>query len=120
MGGDTVDPACEGGFVDNGFAFAEKNGLCTEVSYSYIATRVLARPRVAPWIAQASVAECRDVPADSEHVFKCHSGQILRSHGCPTCSLVEQLCQRDDANWKRRLIQCRPSLRHKFEIGRDC
>ena len=36
LGCDTDDSACDGVFVDNGFAFAEKNDLCTEVSYSCI------------------------------------------------------------------------------------
>ena len=35
----TVDSARSGVFVDNGFAFAERNGLCTEASYSYITTK---------------------------------------------------------------------------------
>ena len=35
MGCDTVDSACNGGLMDNDFAFAEKNGLRTETSYSY-------------------------------------------------------------------------------------
>ena len=34
---DLVDFTCDGVFVDNGFAFGEKNGLSTEVSYSYTA-----------------------------------------------------------------------------------
>ena len=38
LGCDTDDSACNGVFVDNGFAFAEKNDLCTEVSYSCIET----------------------------------------------------------------------------------
>ena len=28
----TVDSACNGGLMDNGFAFAEKNAMCTEDS----------------------------------------------------------------------------------------
>ena len=31
--------ACDGGFVDNGFAFGEKNGLWTGASHSYITTK---------------------------------------------------------------------------------
>ena len=29
---DTVDSACDSGLMDNGFDFAEKSALCTEVS----------------------------------------------------------------------------------------
>ena len=29
---DTVDSACDSGLMANGFEFAEKNALCTEVS----------------------------------------------------------------------------------------
>ena len=38
---DLVDSICNGVFVDNGFAFGEKNGLCTEVrpSYSCLVTK---------------------------------------------------------------------------------
>merc|ERR1719335_336132 len=32
---DHVDNGCGGGLMDNAFAFAEKNALCTEESYSY-------------------------------------------------------------------------------------
>ena len=32
---DTADSTCNGGFMDDDFAFAEKNGPCTEASYSY-------------------------------------------------------------------------------------
>ena len=35
MGCDTADSTCKGGFMDDDFAFAEKNGPCTEASYSY-------------------------------------------------------------------------------------
>ena len=35
---DLVDSTCNGVFVDNGFAFGEKNGLCTVASYSYTAS----------------------------------------------------------------------------------
>ena len=32
---DTTDSKCNDGFMDDDFAFAEKNGPCTEASYSY-------------------------------------------------------------------------------------
>ena len=38
MGCDTADSTCNGGFMDDDFAFAEKNGPCTEASYSYHTT----------------------------------------------------------------------------------
>ena len=38
MGCDTADSMYNGGFMDNDFAFAEKNGLCTEASDSYTTT----------------------------------------------------------------------------------
>ena len=38
MGCDTADSTCNGGFMDDDFAFAEKNGPCTEASYSYTFT----------------------------------------------------------------------------------
>ena len=34
MGCYTADSTCNGGFMDDNFAFAEKNGSCTEASYS--------------------------------------------------------------------------------------
>merc|ERR1712113_787680 len=30
-----VDDACQGGLMDHGFAYAEKNAICTEDSYPY-------------------------------------------------------------------------------------
>merc|ERR1712136_200803 len=36
---DTVDSGCNGGLMDNGFAFAEKSAMCTEDSYSYTARK---------------------------------------------------------------------------------
>ena len=36
---DTIDSARNGGLMDNGFDFAEKNAMCTEASYSYNATK---------------------------------------------------------------------------------
>jgi len=32
---DKVDSACQGGLMDNGFDYAQKNSMCTEESYSY-------------------------------------------------------------------------------------
>ena len=34
-----VDSACNGGLMDTGFAFAEKNAMCTEDSNSYTGTK---------------------------------------------------------------------------------
>ena len=36
---DTVDSGCNGGLMDNGFAVAEKNAMCTEASYSRTAAK---------------------------------------------------------------------------------
>ena len=36
---DTIDSARNGGLMDNGFDFAEKNAMCTEASYSYNAMK---------------------------------------------------------------------------------
>ena len=61
MGGDTVDPACDGRLVDDGFAFAEKSGPCTEASYSCITTKFSCKDSSCTAdIVQGSVTGYRD------------------------------------------------------------
>ena len=67
---DLVDSTCNGVFVDNGFAFGEENGLCTEASYSYIATDGtcnLSGCQVG--ISQGGVVDYTDVSTDSEQTM---------------------------------------------------
>ena len=56
---DLVDSTCNGVFVDNGFAFGEKNGLCTEASYSYTAPtfQTAARAPVYEYVQPASISQ---------------------------------------------------------------
>jgi len=63
---DTVDSACNGGLMDNGFAFAEKNAMCTEESYSN--TRTKGTCSASSWtdgLAQGSVTGFKDVTVNS-------------------------------------------------------
>ena len=58
----TVDSACNGELMNNGFAFAVKNATCTEDSYSCAATKGTRKGiDLAPWIAQGSVTRYKDV-----------------------------------------------------------
>ena len=67
---DLVDSTCNGVFVDNGFAFGEENGLCTEASYSYTATEGtcnLSGCQVG--IPLGGVVDYTDVSTDSEQAM---------------------------------------------------
>ena len=67
MDGDTVDSACDGGFVVNGFAFAEKNGPCTEASYSCISAKGTCKDSCCTAdIVQRSVTGYKDVSTVGE------------------------------------------------------
>ena len=53
--------------MDNSFAFAEKNDLCTEVSYSYTTTKATCKDSSCTVdIVQGSVTGYKDVSTDSE------------------------------------------------------
>jgi len=63
---DTVDSACNGGLMDNGFAFAEKNAMCTEESYSYTGTKgTCSASSCTVGLAQGSVTGFKDVTVNS-------------------------------------------------------
>jgi len=63
---DTVDSACNGGLMDNGFAFAEKNAMCTEASYSYTGTKgTCSASSCTVGLAQGSVTGFKDVTVNS-------------------------------------------------------
>ena len=58
--------------VNNGFAFAVKNAMCTETSYSYtcLATKGTCKAsNCNVELAQGSVTRYKDVPTDSEQRF---------------------------------------------------
>ena len=56
----TVDPACHGGLMSNGCAFAEKNAMCSENSYSYTETEgTYSDPSCTVELAQGSVTGFR-------------------------------------------------------------
>ena len=65
LGCDTVDSACSGVFVDNGFAFAEKRDLYTEAKYSHTTTKGTCKDSSCTVdIFQRSVTEYKDVSTD--------------------------------------------------------
>merc|ERR1712107_586004 len=67
---DTVDSACNGGLMDNGFAFAEKNAMCTEDSYSYTARKGTCKASSCTvGLSQGSVTGYKDVSTDSEQAL---------------------------------------------------
>jgi C1A family cysteine protease len=45
---DQVDHGCQGGLMDHGFAYAEKNAICTEDSYPYQAQKGTCQSQAAP------------------------------------------------------------------------
>ena len=67
---DTVDSGCNGGLIDNGFVFAEKNAMCTEDSYSDTATKGTCKASSCTvGLAQGSVTGYTDVSTDSEQAL---------------------------------------------------
>merc|ERR1712050_429828 len=67
---DKVDQGCNGGLMDNGFKFAEKNAICTESSYPYKArggTCEAASCTVG--IPKGDVKGYKDVTSDSEQAL---------------------------------------------------
>ena len=70
LGYDTVDSACDGGSMDNGFAFAEKHDLCAEASYSHTTTKGACKDSsCAVDIVHGSVTGYEDVSTDSEQAL---------------------------------------------------
>merc|ERR1712135_52248 len=65
-----VDSGCNGGLMDNGFAFAEKNAMCTEDSYSYTARKGTCKASSCTvGLSQGSVTGYKDVSTDSEQAL---------------------------------------------------
>jgi C1A family cysteine protease len=63
---DTVDSACNGGLMDNAFAFANKNAICTESSYSYTGTKgTCSSSSCTVGLALGSVTGFKDVTVNS-------------------------------------------------------
>ena len=84
VGYDTVDLSCDGGFVDNGTAFGEKNGLCMEASYSYITTKGTCQDSSCTVdILQGSVTGYKDVSTVGERALM--SAVAWR----PVCTAIE-------------------------------
>merc|ERR1712227_13151 len=83
---DTVDSGCNGGLMDNGFAFAEKNAMCTEDSYSYTARKGTCKASSCTvGLAQGSVTGYKDVSiaieADQSSFQSYSSGVLTASCG---------------------------------------
>jgi len=67
---DKVDSGCNGGLMDNGFKFAEKNALCTESSYSYKGKGGTCKASSCTvGMAKGSVTGFKDVSSDSEQAL---------------------------------------------------
>jgi len=67
---DKVDSGCQGGLMDNGFRFAEKNAICTEESYPYKARGgSCAASSCTVGLAKGSVTGFKDVPSDDEQAM---------------------------------------------------
>ena len=65
-----VDSGCNRQLMDNVFAFGEKNGLCTEASYSYITTKGTCKDSsCAVDIVQGSVTRYKDVSTVGERAL---------------------------------------------------
>ena len=90
MGGDTVDPACDGGFVDNSFASAENNGPCTEASYNCITTKGTCKDSSCTAdIVQGSVTGDKKTCLPLASYFDVGSGTAIRVyHHCDRPILV--------------------------------
>ena len=80
---DTVDSGCTGELMNNDFASAEENAVCTETVYSYTATKVtcmVSSPTTG--ITQGSVTGYKDVFTDSAG-FDVDSDAATRAHRQP-------------------------------------
>ena len=67
MNCDTVDSGCNGELMNNAFASAEENAMCTETVYSYTATKgICMASSPTNGITQESVTGYKDVSTDNE------------------------------------------------------
>merc|ERR1712039_125122 len=67
---DKVDSGCQGGLMDNAFAYAEKNAICTEASYAYTATGGTCKASsCTPGIPKGGVTGYKDVATDDEQAL---------------------------------------------------
>jgi C1A family cysteine protease len=67
---DKVDSGCQGGLMDNAFAYAEKNAICTEESYGYTATGGTCKASSCTvGIPEGGVTGFKDVAADDEQAL---------------------------------------------------
>ena len=63
---DMVDSACDGGLMDDGFAFAKKNAMCTEDSHSHTGAKdTSSTSSCTVGLAQESVTGCKDMAVNS-------------------------------------------------------
>ena len=75
LGCDTVDSACNGVFVDNGFVVAE-NDPCTEASYSYITIKGIGK---ASSCTVDRPGKCRGIRQTGPSFQSCSSGVLTAS-----------------------------------------
>merc|ERR1712217_983523 len=67
---DKVDDGCQGGLMNHGFAYAEKNAICTEVSYPYHAKKgSCKKSSCTTGIPQGGVTGYKDVTSDSKEAL---------------------------------------------------
>jgi len=67
---DKVDKGCQGGLMDHGFAFAEKNAICTEDSYPYHAKKGTCKASSCTvGIPQGGVTGYKDVARNSDQAL---------------------------------------------------
>ena len=119
---DLVDSTCNGVFVDNGFAFGEKNGLCTGASCSDTSTKDTCKDSsYTADIIPRSVTGYKDVFTDIEQALMLAAAQQLVS----TSIGADQSSRRSNssgvltASCGRKPDHCIFAVAHGTDAGTD-